>query len=75
VGVLTIVEHIFRQRTSFFAEVKANQAVGRKLRLMAIVTAACLAIFGLILGIPQGIVQSLVSAVKLPLLYALALLI
>ena len=73
-GVLTIVERIFRERKGFFAEIKSNHQVGQKLAQMGIVATACLVLYGLVLGISHGIVQSLASAVKLPLLYGLTLL-
>jgi hypothetical protein len=74
-GILAIVEQVFRERKSFFGEIKANQGLERKLLHMIVVTLASLFLCGLTLGIPGGIVQCIASAVKLPVLYALSLLI
>jgi hypothetical protein len=74
-GMLAIIEQIFRDRKNFFAELKEGHGLERKLIQMAIVSVACFFLFGLTLGISKSIVQCIVSAVKLPLLYALTVLI
>jgi len=73
--IFTMSEWIMRDRQGFYAEVKARCELGIKLRYMILSSLACLALYGLAMGIPNGWQQALSSTVKLPLLFLETLLI
>jgi len=66
---LTIVETILRDRQRVFAEIRAGQGLGEKVRALLIASVAFLALYGAVMGSSHSALQALSSAVKLPLLF------
>ncbi len=73
--IFTMSEWIMRDRQSFFQEVRDAAGLGSKLRSMVLSTITYLALYGLIMGISNSWQQALMSAVKLPMLFLVTLLI
>lgn len=69
VGGLTIVETILRDRQRVFAEIRAGQGLGEKMRAMVISSVVFLALYGAVMGSTHSLWQALSSALKLPLLF------
>ncbi len=74
-GNLTIVETILRDRQRIFAEIRAGQGLGEKMRAMALSSIAFLAIYGAVMGSTHSLWQAFSSAAKLPLLFLATLVI
>jgi hypothetical protein len=73
--IFTMSEWIMRDRLSFFEEVRTRRDLGAKLRSMILSTLVYLALFGVVLGMSHSWQQALMSAVKLPMLFLVTLLI
>ena len=70
-----IVEAILRSRDQFFEEIRAGLDLAEKIRAMLISSTAFLAAYGAVLGSTHSLGQALSSAVKLPLLFLIAVVI
>jgi len=73
--VFAMSEWIMRDRVSFFDEIRTRRDLGPKLRSMVISTIIYLALYGLVMGISNSWQQALMSAIKLPVLFLVTLLI
>ena len=74
-GPLAVIELLMRNRYRFYAEVRDGTAMGEKLRAMFICAPLFLALFGAVIGSDHSVWQALSSAVKLPALFLLTLVI
>lgn len=66
---------IFRERPAFLSEVKKSTDLLRKIKTTAIVWGIVLALYGVVMGVPGGVYQMLLSGIKLPILFGLAALV
>jgi hypothetical protein len=73
--VFAMSEWIMRDRASFFEEVRARHDLTHKLRGMITSSILYLALYGIVMGISNSWQQALVSAIKLPTLFLVTLLI
>jgi len=73
--IFTMSEWIMRDRLSFFEEVRTHRDLGAKLRSMILSSLFYLALFGVVLGMSHSWMQALMSAIKLPMLFLVTLLI
>jgi hypothetical protein len=73
--VFAMSEWIMRDRASFFDEIRARSDLSHKLRSMVVSTIIYLALYGLVMGISNSWQQALMSAIKLPVLFLVTLLI
>jgi hypothetical protein len=73
--VFAMSEWIMRDRASFFDEVRTRQDLSPKLRSMILSTIIYLALYGLVMGVSNSWQQAIMSAVKLPVLFLVTLLI
>ncbi|MBN2003690.1 MAG: actin-binding WH2 domain-containing protein [Anaerolineae bacterium] len=73
--VFALSEWIMRDRQGFFEEVRLSKDLGAKLRGMVLSSLVCLALFGAVMGMSHSWLQALTSAVKLPVLFLVTLLI
>jgi len=73
--VFAMSEWILRDRASFFEQVRERRRLGIKLRSMVLSSMVYLALFGLVLGMSSSWQQALMSALKLPVLFLVTLLI
>jgi hypothetical protein len=71
----SIIETILRSREDFFEEVKRSLLLGGKIRSMIIASAIFLALYGLVMGASHSLPQALSSAIKLPVLFLVTLII
>jgi hypothetical protein len=71
----TIIERILRDRGPFFNEIRDGQALWQKIRAMLLSCMTFLAIYGGVMGASHSILQALSSAVKLPILFIVTLII
>jgi hypothetical protein len=74
-GHLTIVETILRHRADFFAEVRDQIGLQQKIIAMMISSFVFLAIYGAVMGASNSIQQVISSALKLPILFLVTLII
>jgi len=74
-GLLREIEILLRNRYQFFAEIRDEIRVSRKVRAMLVYSALFLAVFGAVIGSEHSVWQALASSVKLPLLFLITLLI
>jgi len=72
---LAIVEHIFRNRFTFFAEIREENNLTGKIASMLVSSFILLALYGGVMGALNGVAQVLSSAFKLPGLFLVTLLI
>ena len=72
---LAIIETILRNRYHFFSEIRDGVGLGEKMRAMLISSILFLALYGAVLGSTHSLWQTLSSAVKLPLLFLVTLVI
>ena len=70
-----VVETILRNRRQFFEEIRAGIDLQEKTRAMLISSGAFLAVYGAVLGSTHSLWQALSSAVKLPILFLVTLII
>ena len=72
---LSIIEAMLRNRFRFFGEVRDGVALPAKIRALATFSAACFALYGAVIGSDHSWQQALSSAVKLPVLFLVTLLV
>jgi hypothetical protein len=76
-GVMLYVDGILRHREDYFTDVFENKEIGKQVGLLVGIIVALSAFYGVVMGassgIPGGIPQMLSSAVKVPVLYVLTL--
>ncbi|MCZ7572166.1 MAG: hypothetical protein M5U01_26745 [Ardenticatenaceae bacterium] len=70
-----VVEAILRDRRSFFDGIRDGQALGIKIRAMLISSIAFLMVYGGVMGSTHSLAQTISSALKLPALFLVTLLI
>lgn len=73
--IFAMSEWIMRDRQGFFEEVRQGHQLGAKLRGMVLSSLVYLALFGLVMGMSHSWQQALMSALKLPVLFLVTLLI
>src|SRR5678815_4792711 len=71
----TIIERILRDRGPFFDEIRDGVGLWQKIRAMLLSCMTFLAIYGAVMGASHSIPQALSSAVKLPILFIVTLII
>ena len=71
----TVIEHILRNRRGFFDEIQASNEVTTKIRDMLISSVSFFALYGAVIGSSNSALQALSSAVKLPILFLITLVI
>lgn len=71
----SVAEQILRNRNDFFAEIRERKQLGQKLSAMLVSSFVSLALYGLVMGMNHSVWQALSSALKLPALFLLTLLI
>lgn len=74
-GMLNQVELLLRNRFRFFAEIRDGVDLNLKLRGLLLYSALFLAIFGAVIGSEHSALQAISSAIKLPLLFFITLLV
>ena len=72
---LAIVEYIFRDRYTFFAEIREEVNLRDKILSMLVASAIFLALYGGVMGASNSLPQVFSSALKLPTLFLITLLI
>lgn len=72
--IFALSEWIMRDRASFFEEVRTSHDLTSKLRGMITSTIVCLALYGIVMGISNSWQQAVASALKLPVLFLVTLL-
>jgi hypothetical protein len=70
---LAIIETILRNRNHFFSEIRDGINLQEKIRAMFISSIAFLAVYGAVMGSTHSLWQALSSAVKLPILFLVTL--
>jgi hypothetical protein len=73
--VFVMSEWIMRNRASFFDEVRARYNLTPKLRSMIVSSIIYLALYGIVMGVSNSWQQAVLSAIKLPVLFLVTLLI
>lgn len=71
----TVIEHILRNRKDFFDEIQASNEVTTKIRDMLISSISFFALYGAVMGSSNSALQALSSAIKLPILFLITLVI
>lgn len=74
-NILTVPTMVLRDTQTFFAQVRLRKRLGELIGSLTGATVLFLALFGCLIGAFHGPLQALTSAIKLPLLYLLTLLI
>jgi hypothetical protein len=74
-GSFTIIEYILRDRNHFWLQIHEEQQIGTLIRQMLISSSGALACYGAVLGFSHSWLQAISSAIKLPVLFLLTLLI
>ena len=72
---LAIIETILRDRRRFFTDIREGIGLPEKMRAMLISSIAFLMLYGAVLGSTHSLRQTLSSAVKLPVLFLMTLVI
>jgi hypothetical protein len=72
---LAIIETILRDRRRFFTDIREGIGLPEKMRAMLISSIAFLMLYGAVLGSTHSLRQTLSSAVKLPVLFLMTLLV
>lgn len=67
----SVVTYLLRERQQFLAEIRAGIKLKTKIVSLLVTSSAFFAIYGAIIGASSSWYQSLVSAIKLPILYIL----
>ncbi len=70
---LTVIETILRNRHRFFADVRDGTDIPRKIRAMLISSIVFFALYGAVIGSSHSLWQALSSAVKLPTVFLITL--
>jgi hypothetical protein len=73
--IFAMSEWIMRDRASFFEEVRIQRDLTPKLRSMIASSIIYLALYGIVMGVSNSWQQAVLSAVKLPMLFLVTLLI
>lgn len=71
----TVIEHILRNRKDFFDEIQASNEISSKIRDMLISSISFFALYGAVMGSSNSALQALSSAIKLPILFLITLVI
>jgi hypothetical protein len=71
----TVIEHILRNRKDFFEEIQGNNEISTKIRDMLISSISFFALYGAVMGSSNSALQALSSAIKLPILFLITLVI
>ena len=71
----TVIEHILRNRKDFFDEIQASDEIVTKIRDMLISSISFFALYGAVMGSSNSAIQALSSAIKLPILFLITLVI
>ncbi len=72
---VAIIERILRNRTEFFTEIRDERGLMDKILSMLLASLVFMAIYGAVMGASNSIQQVASSAIKLPLLFLITLLI
>lgn len=72
---LAVVEHVLRNRNHFFIEIRDGVGLRRKMRAMLLSSLMFLALCGAVLGSTHSVAQAFSSALKLPVLFLVTLLV
>ena len=72
---LTVIESILRDRRAFFGEIRQGQELKEKMRAMLISSIVFLALYGAVMGSTHSLLQTLSSAIKLPVLFLATLIV
>jgi hypothetical protein len=75
VETFTVIEHILRNRKDFFDEIQASNELVTKIRDMLISSISFFALYGAVMGSSNSALQALCSAIKLPILFLITLII
>jgi hypothetical protein len=70
-----VIEHILRNRKDFFDEIRASNEIATKIRDMLISSIFFFALYGAVMGSSNSALQALCSAIKLPILFLITLVI
>jgi len=70
-----VIERILRDRRGFFDEIGNGEGVSRKIQSMLISSMIFFAIYGAVMGFSNSLLQAISSAVKLPVLFLITLVI
>jgi hypothetical protein len=71
----TVIEHILRNRKDFFDEIRSSNEITTKIRDMLISSISFFALYGAVMGSSNSALQALSSAIKLPILFLITLVI
>jgi hypothetical protein len=71
----TVIEHILRDRKDFFDEIQTSNEISSKIRDMLISSISFFALYGAVMGSSNSALQALTSAIKLPILFLITLVI
>ena len=71
----TVIEHILRNRWDFFDEIQTSNEIATKIRDMLISSISFFALYGAVMGSSNSALQALTSAIKLPILFLITLVI
>lgn len=74
-GTLSSIEAILRNRYRFFAEIRDGVELTAKIRAMMISSVSFLALYGAVIGSQHSVLQAVSSALKLPALFLMTLLV
>jgi hypothetical protein len=68
-----LIERILRAPGEYFAEIAAEERLNHKIRALLLQSTLCFALYGAVMGLTHGWQQALYSAIKLPALFLLTL--
>jgi len=71
----TVIEHILRNRWDFFDEIQTSNEIATKIRDMLTSSISFFALYGAVMGSSNSALQALTSAIKLPILFLITLVI
>ena len=72
---LAVIEAILRNRYRFFSQIRDGEDLGRKVRAMLVSSAVFLSLYGAVIGSQHSVLQAISSALKLPALFLVTLLV
>ncbi len=72
---LAIIETVLRNRQGFFTEIREGIGLAEKIRAMLISSVAFLMLYGAVMGSTHSLRQALSSAIKLPVLFLMTLMV
>jgi len=70
-----VIERILRDRRGFFDEIGKSDGVSQKIRSMLVSSVIFFAVYGAVMGFSNSLLQAISSAVKLPVLFLITLVI